>query len=761
MNRNPDRLYELLPLVQRMRDAEQGYPLKALLAVIAGQATVLESDIARLYDNWFIETCDDWVAPYIGDLIGYRTVNAARASGPAGGAQARGLNKAVFPRREIANTLAARRRKGTLALLELLAGDGAGWPARAVEFFSLLGWTQHLNHRRLERGGTVNLRRGAALDLIGGPFDVQAHNVDVRRIASTRTPGRHNIPSVGLFVWRLKTYPLTQARANCLEDVGAHCFTFNVLGHDTPLYNRPLPEASASQIAGELNLPVPLRRRALEFRPPSSGLPPQASPDIYGAQRSLLIMVAWQKKAEMVAVPAEQVVAADLSSWRYKVAAGQVALDPQLGRIMFPQRRVPKRVWVSYRYAFSADMGGGEYPRPLSQPKGAALFRVGHGEKLDSINAALQAWHDLREADPLARAAVIEIVDSGVYSEQLAVTLGAGESLQIRAGQRPLRPDGDTTGWTRPVLRLLDYLPDQADAFSVRGKAGSRLVLDGLLISGRGIQVYGGRDYGAEGAAEADPAEAADDLCDVTIRHCTLVPGWGLECDCEPQRPNEPSLEIIDSRAAFKIEHSIVGTIRVSASEVLGDPARIAISDSIVDATGLALAAIEGDEGGIAFASLSLSRSTVLGSVAAHALELAENSIFMGPLQLARRQTGCLRFCYVSPASRTPRRFHCEPDLRAAAVDEAMPGAPAAERDAEKRREAARVRPLFTSMRYGTPAYCQLARDCAAEIRQGADDESEMGAFHDLFQPQREANLRARLDEYTPASMDVGIIFAN
>jgi hypothetical protein len=35
-----------------------------------------------------------------------------------------------------------------------------------------------------------------------------------------------------------------------------------------------------------------------------------------------------------------------------------------------------------------------------------------------------------------------------------------------------------------------------------------------------------------------------------------------------------------------------------------------------------------------------------------------------------------------------------------------------------------------------------------------------MGVFHDLFQPQREANLRARLDEFTPAGMDAGIIFA-
>jgi hypothetical protein len=54
-----------------------------------------------------------------------------------------------------------------------------------------------------------------------------------------------------------------------------------------------------------------------------------------------------------------------------------------------------------------------------------------------------------------------------------------------------------------------------------------------------------------------------------------------------------------------------------------------------------------------------------------------------------------------------------------------------------------------------------LAATCAEEITRGADDESEMGVFHDLHQPQRAANLRARLDEYTPAGMEACIIYAS
>jgi hypothetical protein len=128
-----------------------------------------------------------------------------------------------------------------------------------------------------------------------------------------------------------------------------------------------------------------------------------------------------------------------------------------------------------------------------------------------------------------------------------------------------------------------------------------------------------------------------------------------------------------------------------------------------------------------------------------------------------------MRFCYVPPGSRTPRRYNCQPDLvqQAVATELEAPALLAEilpdknEITAAQARESSRVRPQFNSTRYGAPTYCQLAETCADEIKRGADDESEMGVFHDLFQAQREANLRARLDEYTPAGTDAGIIFAS
>src|SRR6516165_11278742 len=114
MSFDAKRIYELLPAIYRTRDAERGEPLRGLLSVIADQVGVLEEDLAQLYDDQFIETCADWVVPYIGDLIGYRALHNVAA-------------KIASPRAEVAHTIAYRRRKGTVVVLEQLARDVTGW----------------------------------------------------------------------------------------------------------------------------------------------------------------------------------------------------------------------------------------------------------------------------------------------------------------------------------------------------------------------------------------------------------------------------------------------------------------------------------------------------------------------------------------------------------------------------------------------------------------------------------------------------------
>ena len=612
----------------------------------------------------------------------------------------------------------------------------AGWPARVVELYRLLGSMQHLDHVHVHRGQTVDVRRGSILANIGGPFEQVAHTVDIRRVNGHRTTGRFNVPSIALFVWRLRAYSVSRTNAeasdwrspagwtlaNCIEDEAPNYYTFSVLGNDTPLFNRPRPEERPTDIASATNVPAPIRRRALET--PAH----RASPDLYGPRESLAVWApGWPAKNAPQPIPADAVIPADLSRWRYDPPRNHIAVDPETGRIAFPSTQLPRQgVMVYYHYGFSADIGGGEYPRTLAQPAGTRVYRVGEGAPHKKIREALDAWQHDASAP---RSAVIGIVDSSVYTEPLDVSMTAGTVLQIRAASG-----------VRPVIRLLDYMADRPDGLSIRGAAGSRVTLDGLLIVGRGLNVSG---------SDAESGAAGPDLCQIVIRHCTLVPGWTLLPDCEPRRPTEPSVQLMGTTASLVVEHSIIGGIEVVASHANREPTSIDVSDSIWDATGRTRAALNGSDDTTAYVRLTVARSTVIGVVRAHEIVLAENCIFTSDVVVSRRQTGCVRFCYLPPASQTPRRFACQPDLVTATLS-----GPA------RHQAETRVRPRFDSVRYGTPTYGRLAQSCAEEITQGADDQSEMGAFHDVYAPQRAANLRARLDEYTVAGMDAGIIYA-
>ena len=111
----------------------------------------------------------------------------------------------------------------------------------------------------------------------------------------------------------------------------------------------------------------------------------------------------------------------------------------------------------------------------------------------------------------------------------------------------------------------------------------------------------------------------------------------------------------------------------------------------------------------------------------------------------------------------TPRRYRCQPNLEITTqIEEAeKQGALSqAEEDLVKENVAAWLVPIFTSMQYGHHAYAQLANTCPEQIKTGADNGSEMGAFSFLMNPQREANLRIALDEYLRLGLEAGVFFA-
>jgi len=74
MTFDADRLYRLLPAVNRLRDAAQDGqpgPLRSLLELIARETRVLEDNLDQLYDDSSSKPAPSG-RPYLGDLLGVR-----------------------------------------------------------------------------------------------------------------------------------------------------------------------------------------------------------------------------------------------------------------------------------------------------------------------------------------------------------------------------------------------------------------------------------------------------------------------------------------------------------------------------------------------------------------------------------------------------------------------------------------------------------------------------------------------------------------
>jgi len=812
-----DTLYNLLPAVYRIRDLQQltgdtsllgqvspgdinkfKMPLYALMKVLAEQVGVLEENLAQLYDDQFIETCAEWAIPYIGDLVGYQLPRASSATSL---------------RSDVANTIRHRKRKGTVTLLEQLVRDVTEWDTHVVEYFQLLATTQHVLRPRPDNR-LIDLRQVASPTDVypPSPFETLPHSVEVRNAASG---GRYNLANIGIFLWRLGDYrlsnvPVTDAP---VSDTYRYLYYFNPLGGDMQLFTHPQQQQEVTQLAGPLAVAAPITRIMLA----------RAFSDYYGRDKSFWLTVSDDKNNDLDVVPdplevlirvsdelyaaltsgrldfpklaalsetlykgvtalrnniayhllaelinsseilynalsaVEQLdfqalaglitrsqavaqglrnlpaiqepgkiyypfIVADLSDEvsrrgrvRWKASPEDtLAIDPVLGRLTFPRRRrgqrklinPPNNLRATFSYGFSADMGGGEYHRADSFALGANIQQV--ASQLADVQAALDA---LAQSDADADG-VVEITDSGRMEGVLKLSARANQRIELRAADycRPLLELTSDTG--QPMLEIT-------------GADGAEVTINGLVISNGSLHVTGS-------------------LHRLALRHCTLVPGREFE-QADEQREQAPSLICEVDDAIIELDHAIVGRLEVKGS------AKVSISNSIVDAGSEDRLAYAGPLSftteGAALDTLTVENSTIFGRVHTTILNLASNSIFSArqskdgaaPLLVERRQEGCARFSYIPPGSQVPqRRYHCRPE----------PGD-----------DTNVIVPRFTSRRYGDAGYAQLRLSTSDTIRSGADDQAEMGAFHDLFQPQRTSNLQLRLQEYLRFGFETGIIF--
>jgi hypothetical protein len=758
MSANPERLYELLPAAIRVRDVQEGEPLRALLGVIGTEFDRIEGDVEGLYENWFIETCDEWVVPYIGDLLRVQPIHPVESAG-------------VSTRAYVANTLAYRRRKGTATVLEQLARDVTGWPSRAVEFFQRLITTAHMNHVRLAPAATAGIRDAGAAELAGSPFEPFAHTAEMRRIRDGR--GRYNISNVGLFLWRLQSYTIGRGAADGalidygtarrVETPGRPYFTVHPAGVDTQLFNVPITETTITHLAEEANVDAPLRplalrdafeaQRALEAAGGGSGSGSgTGSGSTTAPPLPLRVLVEESPGAPRREVPASQFYLCDLPD-DVEIASPPmlaVAVDPVRGHLAFPLSVTPSQVFVSYSYGFPGDLGGGPYDRSGSIDRArfgarsvwqigvSHLHTSGAGELVASLADAINAWH----TQPPGTIGVIALMDSisdgdpTAGAPPLEIDIPEGSHLLIVAADWPLEENPDASPperrfpghWRADGVRahVVGDLQVRGTAPASSSNPGA-LTLNGILLEGSLTVIDGHLDR-------------------IAIEHTTIVPDRGAI-----------TVEDGNSRLRLVLTRAIAPPI-----VVIPEIREVTLTDVILDgAGGSPDAVLTADD-----THVSITRSTLFGAARVRSVDASE-SIFVDPIVAQRRQVGCVRFSYVPRGSAVPRRYRCQPAMAiasatAAARERALAqGATLspAEEQSIADEIVAWLAPRFESPEYGSPAYAQLARRCPIEIRIGGDGGSEMGAWAFLEQPHREANLRRALDEYLPASLEAGVFF--
>jgi len=723
-----DKLWKLMPEAYRAADSDvvdQKGPLRELCARIGAQVAIVRRSIDRTWEDQSIESCDDWVVPYIADLLGTNLISGSDLPGQ---------------RREVANTIDYRRRKGTVALIEELAHDITGWEVKVVEFFRRLGRTRHgldpeiglltdANEplqfasglvgpiTKTPIGGTASLRNAYGASKCDNAFDEFFHTPDVRR-GQGRT-GWYNIPKLGVFLWRLSSFPEAAGNPESLlvtpvagTSSNAGCFTFDPTGREIPLFavgDRTNASFGAKWTSpAEWQLPTPIARALMD----DDRRPGKAHPDLYAGPGSPAFEMRSLGVFNAPTTPHDTLDALLLPLDNVNIPPPRpvvVAIRPERGRFSVdPPAAGPLQVW--YHYGFSAPIGAGAYDRrPLAAPLPApgTDLPVANGDAVTTIGPT----------------GTITLSDSLTY---LTVANAVVDDLTLRSANL-----------TRPLIR-----PTTARGpWTFNGNTGSKLRLEGIFVSGVEIILTGKFDEVSIAFSTLDPGQSAGG-------------NWAQAIDSRQLSP--ATLWIEGTVRALTIDRSITGPIRTrlggSVEELLirdsivqfpGAPAR---TPSVVAApappTGRVRAVASGVPRDYAIfldaGDVSIARSTILGSISVHHIDVSE-SILGDFAWAADPQHGCVRFSAWATGSNLPRKY------------ESVRIAPGAE--------------LFTSRAFGQPGYAQLRSDADTAIASdptstqpgsilgGAQNGSEMGAFSSEMAAIKERRLLLKLQEFMPLGL--------
>ncbi|HEX3550024.1 MAG TPA: phage tail protein, partial [Candidatus Elarobacter sp.] len=342
--RPPSFLYDLLPIVLRRRDTTRGrHTLRAVTGVAQSVFELLEDDIGALYDNWFVETCDDWVLPYLADLLAIPPLLSAQ-------------RPAVDLRRLVANVVEYRRSKGTPQTLADVSRDVLGWPVRILESKAIVARTPHVGAFDSTAPASLNVADVSGEIELGSAFERAARTLDVRGLGArasglaARAVQRPGTPrEIALSVWRAQPMSLWLVDSAAVNGK-PNCYTFDPLGHDRRLVN---PPSYAADSPPERAVPAPLRNDVLHEE-----LRGRIPPTYFSGDPVAFTIEIERANGVRTALSTDEIAATALGTWKRPVA-GRALVDVERGRfVLDPAWKNPR---ATFTWGTGGDIGGGPY----------------------------------------------------------------------------------------------------------------------------------------------------------------------------------------------------------------------------------------------------------------------------------------------------------------------------------------------------------------------------------------------------------------